>query len=337
MGYKDFKSNRTGNLQSLTEKIASKDNSKQSFKDKRAEAELLFWQPTVDKKSGTGLATFRFMPAPDGEASPFVEYHEHAFQGPNGWYIKRCLTDLKQSDPACDANNILWETKIEANQNIVRSRKRKLHYVANIYIVKDPGNPENDGKVFKYRFGPKIYEIVKNAIKPVYEDVERINPFDLEDEGANFNLRIKKNAQGYRDYSDSSFAKNKGPLFKLTSGKPDDKKHEEVYNQLHSLEAEIAPDKYESYENLEKWFNKVIGKTTYESQAPPVPEYSDEEDVENIEDVVEPVVVTKKMSGSKKSPAPKKSTPKYNVDVDEEDASEEDADLKRFQALADED
>ena len=166
-------------LRAAMETASPSDGAKKSYNDDT------MWKPELDK-SGNGYAVVRFLPTPDGEEMPWVSYFDHGFQGPGGWYIEKSLTTLNKQDPVSEYNTQLWNTGIEANKEIARKQKRRLHYVSNVYVVSDPKNPDNEGKVFKYRFGKKIFEALKEAISPAFEDEKAINPFDLRDEGANF-------------------------------------------------------------------------------------------------------------------------------------------------------
>ena len=168
---------------------------KKSYSDDR------FWKPELDK-SGNGFAIIRFLPTPEGEEMPWVSYWDHGFQGPGGWYIEKSLTTLGKQDPVSEYNTQLWNTGIEANKEQARKQKRRLHYVSNIYVVSDPKNPDNEGKVFLYRYGKKIFEQLKEAISPAFEDEAAINPFDLRGEGANFKIKIRK-VDGYWNYDKS--------------------------------------------------------------------------------------------------------------------------------------
>ena len=169
-----------------------------------------FWKPEVDK-AGNGYAVIRFLPESEGEDVPFVRKWDHGFQGPGGWYIEKSLTTLSKNDPVSEYNTQLWNTNIEANREQARKQKRRLHYVSNIYVVSDPKHPENEGKVFMYRYGKKIFEMLKEAISPAFEDEAAINPFDLRGEGANFKIKIRK-VDGYWNYDKSEFD-SPAPLF----------------------------------------------------------------------------------------------------------------------------
>jgi hypothetical protein len=234
-------------LGSLTDKLVKeveKMNTGSSSADDR------FWKPEMDK-SGTGSAVIRFLPAPDGEELPWIKMYSHGFQGPGGWFIENSLTTIGQKDPVSDYNRELWNTGSENDKETVRKQKRKLSYYSNIYVVKDPLHPENEGKVFLFKFGKKIFDKILNSMQPEFEDEEPINPFDFWS-GANFKLKIRK-VEGYWNYDKSEFDKS-APLLS------DDEAMEALWKKEYSLSAIVAPDQFKSYEELEKRLNMVLGK-----------------------------------------------------------------------------
>lgn len=210
-----------------------------------------YWKPTVDE-AGNGSAIIRFLPAPSGESVPFVRFWNHAFKGPGGWYIENSLTTIGDKDPVSELNTELWNTGTEANKNKVREQKRKLHYVSNIYVVKDPGNPDNEGKVFLFQYGKKIFDKIQDIMTPDELDDDKgiVNPFDLW-EGANFRLKIRK-VEGYRNYDKSEFDRP-GPLNK------DDSVLEQIWKSEHSLSEVITKDKFKSYDELKARLYRVLG------------------------------------------------------------------------------
>ena len=218
--------------------------------EKKSYSDDTMWKPELDK-TGNGYAVVRFLPTPDGEEMPWVSYFDHGFQGPGGWYIEKSLTTLNKQDPVSEYNTQLWNTGIEANKEIARKQKRRLHYVSNVYVVSDPKNPDNEGKVFKYRFGKKIFEALKEAISPAFEDEKAINPFDLRDEGANFKIKIRK-VDGYWNYDKSEFD-SAAPLF------TDENRLNDIYKSVHSLSGIIAPSEFKSYEELKEKLDRVLG------------------------------------------------------------------------------
>ena len=233
-------------LGSLTEKLVKeveKTNGGSGGADER------FWKPEMGK-GGTGSAVIRFLPAPEGEDLPWVKLFTHGFQGTGGWYIENSLTTLGQKDPVTEYNRELWNSGNDKDKDTVRKQKRKLSYYSNIYVVKDPLHPENEGKVFLFKFGKKIFDKVLNAMQPEFDDEEPINPFDFW-EGANFKLKIVKK-DGYWNYDSSEFATS-SPLL------DDDDAMEAIWKKEYSLTDLVSADKFKSYEDLEKRLNMVLG------------------------------------------------------------------------------
>jgi len=244
----ELRKNR-GNFDSLmkeVEKIANPTN------EKRGDDERL-WKPSVDK-AGNGQAVLRFLPAPPGEELPWVRVYDHGFQGPSGkWYIENSLTTINKPDPLGELNSELWNSGIEANKEIARKQKRRLSYISNVLVVKDPSNPENEGKVFLYKYGKKIFDKIKDVMQPTFEDEKPVNPFDLW-EGANFKLRIRQ-VEGYRNYDKSEFDGN-------TPLDENEDKLEAVWKQTHSLAAFLDPSNFKSYDELKTKLNTVLGSGT---------------------------------------------------------------------------
>ena len=207
------------------------------------------WKPEVDK-AGNGYAVVRFLPAPDGEDLPWAKLYSHAFQGPGGWYIENSLTTNGAKDPVSEYNSELWNTGIDSDKEIARKQKRKLSYYSNIYVVKDPSNPENEGKVFLYKYGKKIFDKVMSAMQPEFEDEEPINPFDFW-AGADFKIKIKKVA-GYWNYDSSEFARP-GALL------DDDDAMEAIWKKEYSLTEITSGDQFKSYDELKKRLDYVLG------------------------------------------------------------------------------
>ena len=220
-------------------------NKKESYVDERK------WKPTVDK-AGNGYAVIRFLPAVEGDSLPWAKYWDHFFQGPTGqWYVEKSLTTIGKDDPVSEMNSKLWNTGIESDKKIARSRKRRLHYVSNIYIVTDPGNPENEGKVFLYEYGKKIFDKIMDSMQPQYQDETPVNPFDLW-KGANLKLKIAQ-VDGFRNYDRSSF----GDQEVLSD---DDTKLEAIYNQEFSLNEFTDSSSFKTYDELNLKLTRVLGE-----------------------------------------------------------------------------
>ena len=218
-----------------------------------------YWKPTVDK-AGNGSAIIRFLPAPANEDVPFVRYWDHGFKGDGGWYIEKSLTSIGEQDPVSEYNSKLWNSGSDADKETARKQKRRLHYVSNIYVISDPANPENEGKVFLYEYGKKIFDKLNDMMHPQFEDEEAVNPFDLW-EGANFRLRIRQ-VEGYRNYDKSAFD-SPSQLFE------DDEELESVWKMEHPLAEILDRSNFKSYQELSARLAKVLGtvqpSTTAES------------------------------------------------------------------------
>ena len=235
-------------------------------------ADERLWKPEVDK-AGNGYAVIRFLPAVDGEDMPWAKLYTHAFQGSGGWYIENSLTTLGSKDPVSEYNSQLWNSGIDADKEVARKQKRKLSYYSNIYVVKDPANPDNEGKVFLFRYGKKIFDKITAAMQPEFEDEEAINPFDFW-QGANFKLKIKKVA-GFWNYDSSEFAAPSALL-------DDDDALEALWQKEYSLSELVSSDQFKSYDDLKKRLNYVLGlgaaktsqdpETVAEEELPPRPE-----------------------------------------------------------------
>jgi hypothetical protein len=280
--FSSLKKNRSKTLDKLNsqlEKISSK-----SYQDPNAGK---FWKPTRDK-AGNGFAVIRFLPAPQGEEMPFVRLWDHGFQGPTGlWYIENSLTTLNQDDPVSEFNSKLWNSGVESDKEQARKQKRRLKYTANIYVVKDSGNPENEGKVFLYQFGKKIFDKLNDLMNPTFEDEDPVNPFDLW-EGANFRLKIRQ-FEGYPNYDKSEFDPA-GPL------SDDDAELERIWGEQHSLEEIVSEKNFKSYAELKTKLYRVLDLQNDEPTASaPVTETADELDLSDLSNdtaAAEPAMAT---------------------------------------------
>jgi len=247
MSFANLKSSRSSSIDKLVqaaEAVSTKAETK-SYADDR------FWKPTQDK-AGNGYAVIRFLPAKEGEDLPWVRYWDHGFKGPNGlWYIENSLTSVNQPYPVSEMNSELWNTGRDEDKQTARDRKRRLHHVSNIMVVSDSANPENEGKVFLYKFGKKIFDKVMDIMQPQFADENPINPFDFW-EGADFKIKIRK-VEGWTNYDKSEFS----PTSAIFDG--DDARLEELYGKLHSLNEFTDPAQYKSYDELKAKLNRVLG------------------------------------------------------------------------------
>lgn len=284
----------------------------QSGGEKKSYADDTMWKPELDK-TGNGFAVVRFLPTPEGEEMPWVSYFDHGFQGPGGWYIEKSLTTLGNNDPVSELNSRLWNSGHDEDKETARKQKRRLHYVANILVVSDPSNPANEGKVFLYDFGKKIFDKIMDVMQPQFPGEEPINPFDFWN-GADFALKIR-NVAGYRNYDKSEF-KDSTALFEA-----DETKLEGIYNQLFDTEEFVDPSNYKTYDELKSRLEIVLGESTGAGST-----------VKN-----ESLAQSQEPSPMKEKPTPVVSNEAPTPDIVSSNAEDEDETLSYFAKLAQED
>ena len=301
MSFAALKKNSNSSFDKLTQELEKISSSEKSGGDNR------LWKPELDK-SGNGYAVIRFLPAPDSEELPWAKVFSHAFQGPGGWYIENSLTTINKSDPVGDLNRQLWNSGHDSDKEIARKQKRKLSYYSNIYVVKDPLHPENEGRVCLYKYGKKIHDKIIGAMQPEFQDEVAINPFDFW-QGADFKLKIKKVA-GYWNYDNSEFSPQS------TLGNFDDENLETIYAKQYSLTAFTDSSNFKSYDELETRMNMVL-----KGKKQPRVDMETEEDEEsfNMESV-----------SSNSVPTPEPVRPSVSSSGDEEDTLSFFANLAEF-------
>ena len=311
MGFKDLKSTSKTSYQTLAGEMEKMGKKSESYKDDR------FWKPALDK-TNNGYAVLRFLPAPDGEDLPWARIWTHGFRGVGGWYIENSLTTIGLKDPVSEMNSQLWQTGSDSDKNLARDRKRRLSYISNVFIVSDPKNPENEGKIFLYKYGKKIFEKVQEAMSPQFQDEKPVNPFDFWN-GADFKLKVRE-VGGFVNYDKSEFA-SAAPLL---GG--DDKALEALWKKEYSLKEFTDAKNFKSYDELKDRLNQVLGSDIRASgdavksmggAAAAAAQFGSEEDDE-------PVAPPSKFRAAASKPLPKAS----KVEEDTEDA------LSYFEKLA---
>ena len=256
---RNMRNNDFGQITSAFDQIANPSQEKKSYKDDR------FWRLEADK-AGNGTATIRFLPRVDGDELPWVRLFSHGFQGPTGkWYIENSLTTIGKDDPVGELNSTLWNSGSEANKEIARKQKRKLSYIANVLIVSDPKHPENEGKVFLFKFGKKIFDKIMDKARPTFEDEKPVNVFDFW-EGANFKLRMRK-VSGYANYDES--------MFMEPSAVGSDEEIVKVASGQYKLSEFIDPSNFKSYDELKQKLDQVLSGDSFASKS--AAEIADEE------------------------------------------------------------
>lgn len=223
-----------------------------------------FWQAQRDKQ-GNSSTVIRFLPQKDLDADPFTLYHNHFFQDANSgkYFVEQCPTTLGDPCPVCENNSSYWKEANGDHEQVpkeVKARSRKNNYVSNILVIKDPSNPENEGKVFLFKFGKSIFDKIKESISPEFEDQMAINPFDLW-EGAKFNFRITKKGD-WANYDKSSFDSPS----ELFDG--DEDKLQSLLDQVFDLKEFKYEDETKSYEELQKKFYEVTGEGELNEESP---------------------------------------------------------------------
>lgn len=304
-----LKKSRSKAFDKLNEQI-SKLSTKQSFGDDE------YWKLDRDK-AGNGYAVIRFLPAPEGEDMPFVRMWDHGFQGPTGqWYIENSLTTIGKDDPVSEFNSKLWNSGIEADKEQARRQKRRLSYHANIYVIKDSANPSNEGKVFKYKFGKKIFDKLNDLMNPEFEDESPVNPFDFW-EGADFKLKVRE-VEGWANYDKSEFD-TPGPLKSSKGAELSDEELEQIWKQQYSLQEIIDPKNFKSYDELKAKLDRVLGLSG-DDTSPAKGSTRDDEEMD-----YRPNFKERSRKEEEARPSPQDS------------ADEDDIDLDFFKGLADDD
>ena len=308
MSFENLK--KQSSLGSLTAKLVKEVEKVNNTSGRGADERL--WKPELDK-TGNGYAVIRFLPAPENEELPWVKLYTHAFQGTGGWYIENSLTTIGQKDPVSEHNRELWNSGSDKDKETVRKQKRKLSFYSNIYVVKDPVNPQNEGKVFLFKYGKKIFDKIMAAMQPEFEDETPINPFDFW-QGANFKLKIRK-VDGYWNYDKSEF-ESPGALLS------DDDALEALWKKEYSLEEIISPSQFKTYEQLEVRLKGVLGQKSSSASAAVAAVAREEESYEaySQNETSESRVMKELEDSYARSKSVPEPTSKNDVDEDEEDA-----------------
>ncbi len=292
-----------GQISNAFEKIANPSSETKSYTDDR------FWKLEGDK-AGNGTATIRFLPRVEGDELPWVRIFSHGFQGPTGkWYIENSLTTLGEQDPVSELNTTLWNSGVEANKKIAQNQKRRLSYIANILVVSDPKHPENEGKVFLFKFGKKIFDKIMDKARPTFEDEKPVNVFDFW-EGANFKLRMRKK-DGFTNYDESAFQE--------PSALGDDDKIVSVAGAQYKLSEFTERKNFKSYDELKRKLDEVLSGNGFNAKS--AAEMADDD-----------------VPASKEAPEPAKSAPAFTPKASAKPAMEDDDDvMSYFEKIAAED
>jgi hypothetical protein len=265
--FSELKRSSSNSFEKLNQELSKLNSNQSNSRDDR------LWTCQTDK-AGNGYAIIRFLPAPAGEDVPFIRLFTHGFKGPGGWYIENSLTTIGQQDPIAELNTRLWNSGVESDKETVRKQKRQLNFYSNIYVVKDPANPENEGKVFLFRYGKKIFDKITDLMNPQFEDEKPVDPFNLWT-GANFKLKIRK-FEGYPNYDKSEFD-SPAPLL------DDDDKLEAIWKSEYSLKELTDPKNFRSYDELKRRLDRALGLTSGNAPSNTRQQFVDEDDIPSFE------------------------------------------------------
>ena len=230
-----------------------------SFEAKKTfESDGTEWKITQDKKTGEGSAVIRFLPEASETANTFVKLVNHGFQKNGKWYIENCSSTHGDWDscPACAwIKEQNWDYNNEADKKAMYGSgvTRKTSFWANILVVKDPGNKENEGKIFKFRFGKKIMDKVQAEVDVDVELGETPCDVTCPFEGKNFLMKLKK-VGGNNNYDDSKFQG-----VSAIDNIDDEAVQKEIFEGMHDIMSIVAKDKFKSMEDLSTAFNRVMG------------------------------------------------------------------------------
>lgn len=315
--FADMKKNTASDFERLQKSLEKQGGKRESYDDPR------FWSLERDK-TGNGSAIIRFLQV-DGKSDPAVRIYTHHFQGKGGWLIENCPTTIGQKCPVCEANNELWEEShgddSHPSRKIARDRKRKVNYISNIYVVSDPSNRDNEGKVFLYKYGKMVYDKILAVINPSDPDDPKFNPFNLFT-GANFKLKAHID-NGYVTYKDSRFTAQ-APLLE------DEAKMEKIWKSQYPLGEFTDPKLFKSYEELQAKLDKVLKNSNATAKAESA-EPNDFRSKMNVDEDIDKRFGPSSKKDEKPPFTPTKKAAQQDTDEEEEDA------MSYFKKLAQED
>ena len=251
MSFGNLRANRQKHIQNLTNEMQKSQNQDKGYGDDR------FWKIERDK-SGNGHAVIRFLDVSDGEDLPWAKFWDHGFQGPGGWYIENSLTTIGKQDPVSEYNTELWNNGTEAGKEQARKQKRRLRYVSNVLILKDPANPHNEGQIKLFQYGKRIHDKIMEVMYPEFPDQEKIYPFCYHS-GADFKLRVRL-YDGFVNYDKSDFDSPR-QLIDTGDEKQDNASMEALWKKQYKLSEFTDPDggRFKSYEELKAKLNRILG------------------------------------------------------------------------------
>lgn len=227
----------------VADKLRSLTDKKPSYIDERE------WRPTIDKM-GNGEALIRFLPQQDPSKAPIILNLYHRIKRNGKFYNEPCPLMYGKDCPSDQFAQPYWDEDTKESKKIASTYSKKRSYIANILVINDPKMPENNGKVFIYKFGVKIFDKIAAKISPKSEIDEPLDVLNFMS-GHNFKVKIKK-VGDWSNYDDCEFVATPSPVAKSES------EMEAIYNKIYSLD-EFENVKVKPYDELKKKFIEVIG------------------------------------------------------------------------------
>ena len=255
MGNYDWNSLKSGLQKGVGEKSGSKD-----YNDPRE------WKLARDADEN-GTAVIRLLPGKGGNTPPIVRVYEHSarvfHKGENKYryYIEPSPSSIGEACPISEVWYELGDVGTEEAEKIKKTFSRSTKFIANILVVNDPANPENNGKVFYWKFGVKLFEKFQAALEPTEAQIKvGKRPIELFDPmlGADVMLQTKKLA-GFVNYDDTTIEMPSAAF------ESEDVMTEVVTEKCIDLTEFISADHYKAYKDLQGKLAWILEKTPIEA------------------------------------------------------------------------
>lgn len=245
----------------LTQQLQQVFEPKKNYGDERQ------WDLTTDEK-GNGSAVIRLLPQKDINQIPIVKFFEHYIRfvdktGNVKYYRAKSPQTIGKPCPVSDIYYELNAIGTDEAKEFARQISRKTKFASNVYVIKDNGNPDNNGKVFYWTYGVKLLDKIKAVLNPsedlIAAGIQPINVFDPID-GANMILvRTKKSKNDFPSYDNTTFDKPSALFTDIEEAK---RFIEENCYDLNEII--LGEDTFEPYEKLLAKFKKAIAGTELE-------------------------------------------------------------------------
>lgn len=209
--------------------------------------------------------------------SPVVLVCRHDFKSSNGSrYSELALKTLGQECPVNEHDRPLWEAWKDAgkpdnnDKKVLVGRIAKDEYYANILVVDDKAAPDNNGKVFLFKFSAAIKKMIDQAFDPSIPTNPTFDPFDPFD-GAELHLTFmgeERSFNGWNGLVPADMSKESSWVNNPMCG-GDEAKIEETMELAYSLQDFIDPALFKSYAVLKERLLAVLGLESGEESVVP--------------------------------------------------------------------